>query len=745
MVRRRARMLRQVAVSGSVVTLILGCAVAAGAVGPTWTTSTIPWTAASGIETNGLLAVSCGSETLCVAISQESPTTNVTVYNGTNWTTSNVPVPARVISPTLFSVSCSTAMASCAAVGYAVVLPDRATGSATLEALIDTYSDTTWTATLIPLPPGWTGSTLSSVSCTTTCVALGDVSNAATSASESMTVTGSGPSWSVLDLGDYGATDSFDRSQISCVTASWCEAVDTSSPGAGILAETFNGSSWSGSFLSLTGIPAGSGNAASFSCSAVESCLYSVPSLEGDVAVTLADGVWTTTTPDIGPNTSTLVSCAPSTTLACLAVDALMPIPGSSVPALVTGDTDVDGFWSQTTVPTWDSVTPSFASVSCVSATWCMAVGGTFTQQPLVAIDENSHWELSTLPSFSAPPNSLPTALSCTSSTACTVIGTGFTGAESDYELSADLDRGGWSVEDASPTTGAPVALSSISCAASTCVAVGDAVRPAGDVPFIESSAGGVWTTAAVALPAGDGVGQLAAVSCPSPGRCVAVGATKAHRGSSIQSALVATERNGAWTTTTLPHVRHTAADELVSVSCVSSRTCVAVGSATWRGRASGYAAVLSRGVWTASLHPAQRRFAGKLMTSVSCASATRCTAVVTLNLLGAQSEDIGFETWNGRQWSPTEQLNVPNDPTIASISCPTATTCVAVGSVFDTGLVAVQTSTGWTTSDVLASDGSAGDNNMESVSCWAPDECRAVGFGPGGAGNVVIDVYLGA
>lgn len=66
---------------------------------------------------------------------------------------------------------------------------------------------------------------------------------------------------------------------------------------------------------------------------------------------------------------------------------------------------------------------------------------------------------------------------------------------------------------------------------------------------------------------------------------------------------------------------------------------------------------------------------------SVSCSSATACTAV------GDQGNSVLVERWNGRRWSIQATPRIPG-MFFSGVSCPAARVCIAVGSEGSSSLV---------------------------------------------------------
>src|SRR5436305_5682568 len=183
----------------------------------------------------------------------------------------------------------------------------------------------------------------------------------------------------------------------------------------------------------------------------------------------------------------------------------------------------------------------------------------------------------------------------------------------------AMADAAGWSLEHASNAMQPDGSLAGISCSSSTwCVAVGDYVDSSNlDAALIERWNGVGWTIVPAPNPAGTRRLRLFGVSCTSSKACVAVGNRDVGTGS--VDAIAERWNGSSWTLETMP----AGLSELHGVSCSSRNACTAVGgnqAVRWDGAS-----------WTTqtfapppNLDP-QRAVR---MDSVSCASATACIAV---------------------------------------------------------------------------------------------------------------------
>ena len=118
----------------------------------------------------------------------------------------------------------------------------------------------------------------------------------------------------------------------------------------------------------------------------------------------------------------------------------------------------------------------------------------------------------------------------------------------------------------------------------------------------------------------------------------------------------------------------------------------------------------------------------GDALDSVSCVSATQCVAV-GYSFSGSADETLVM-AWDGSVWSIVSSPNAGSFDVLDSVSCATASDCVATGYTF-TGtaaetLVMVWDGIVWS----VVSSPNAGTSNdvLRSVSCVSASECVAVG-----------------
>jgi hypothetical protein len=327
---------------------------------------------------------------------------------------------------------------------------------------------------------------------------------------------------------------------------------------------------------------------------------------------------------------------------------ALMAL-GMVVAGLATAQAAGTPGWVIQRLPRTEVHEAGLSAVSCTSATECTAVGtstaGSFAEQ----------WDGNRLAMHALPSGYAVHAVSCTSPTACTAVG------YSAGVPSALIERWNgrrWAIQASPPEVAA--GLNAVSCASETsCTAVG--------FYAIEQWNGTSWTAAK--LPSTGG--NLFDVSCTSPTACTAVGPAPAFNA----PPLVERWDGSTWTVQYPP----SSGGSLTSVSCASATSCTAVGESE-----SGAAMVVEAWdgtQWRAQSTPSVDGGYGATLSSVSCTSATACLAVGS-DYVGAGVKRTLVLRWDGTGWSVLRTLvfAVPQDEVLTGVSCVSAMACTAVG-----------------------------------------------------------------
>jgi hypothetical protein len=296
----------------------------------------------------------------------------------------------------------------------------------------------------------------------------------------------------------------------------------------------------------------------------------------------------------------------------------------------------------------------TLAGVSCVSASFCLAVGTSFggpTHKGSAMLAETwngRRWRL--MPG--SPLRSRPAAVSCPSRSFCMAVGQG---QQVNLPLVRVWDGRTWRLLK-SP---AHADLAAVSCPDSSfCMAVGPQTA--------EVWNGRTWRLLTVPDHA-----ALTGVSCPSTSFCLATGYSAQRPGSPIMTqALV---WNGAGLRSTHPPDPRQHAT-LTAVSCADASRCTVLGyrggclgcflAATWNGR-----------TWEQTI----RRL--PVLTALSCPDAHHCVAVG--NCAGALNCRHGQAAlaWNGSSWRPVTAAG-PGYASLNGVSCWHPRACMTVGNI---------------------------------------------------------------
>jgi hypothetical protein len=213
--------------------------------------------------------------------------------------------------------------------------------------------------------------------------------------------------------------------------------------------------------------------------------------------------------------------------------------------------------------------------VSCVSPSWCDAVGTTgsasFPRRPLVEHWDGSAWTVVPSPALAGTFRYVALqAISCTSTTACLAVG------YDDYDFKPVVESWNGSDWSLASDTGlsARAALDSVSCwAADACLVASSEYTGPLRTALVDLWNGSTFTRTTIAGPSGTHQPTVLGVACRSETACVAVGYDGDHLRALVQS------WNGtSWHIVTGPTI-HASQSEFTSVSCATSR-CVAVGDA---------------------------------------------------------------------------------------------------------------------------------------------------------------------
>jgi photosystem II stability/assembly factor-like uncharacterized protein len=366
-----------------------------------------------------------------------------------------------------------------------------------------------------------------------------------------------------------------------------------------------------------------------------------------------------------------LANASPATSTAALNSDASVTTPSP----WTTPQNEVDA----PSIPTPGGATQgigAFDSVTCPSASLCVAVGGDSSLSAVVASsnDNGNSWNTSTVPAGTPEMKSV----SCSSASECVAVGSGVAITSSDGGAT-------WSAHSI-PTDN--TGLLSVSCpsGSETCVAVGVIPNdggPLNGVIVTSNDGGATWSAPTTKFP----LGAIGGVSCSSSTFCVAVGA----------QILVTDDGGESWT----QQFVNGAIGVLRTVSCGSSTTCVAIGAnplGVRQSKQSGFEIQTTDGgsQWSVVNLPA----GSWTVNALSCPDSGDCV------LSGSSLNQSGAPLWSsadgGSTWSTTPLPAAVS--AVSSLSCVAASSCVYVG--LDGGIATSGASSGtagWASNPVPA------------------------------------------
>ena len=332
----------------------------------------------------------------------------------------------------------------------------------------------------------------------------------------------------------------------------------------------------------------------------------------------------------------------------------------------------------------------SLAGVSCVTKRACVAVGfssvtRTGTDVTLAEAWDGRTWRVQPTPNPPGTAQSILSGVSCTSKRSCVAVGNTFDPhAGTAVTLAERWDGRRWIVlPTPNPNGSVQSELSAVSCASMrSCVAVGN-TQPSKPptVPLAEVWDGRTWAVTPVPNLANVDTSVLSGVSCTSGRSCVAVGESSPN----FVTVTLAEMWNGrAWTIQPTPNESATITNRLLSVSCSARRACIAVGSTeNFDGSHSPLAEVWDGTTWALQTIRGPLVHTTELL-SVSCVSRRSCVAVGYFVPLGGSIALPFAEVWDGTVWGvePTANQIAGFRYRLSVVSCTSRTACTAVGNV---------------------------------------------------------------
>ena len=626
-------------------------------------------------------AVSCSSRDACTAVgSDQSERPLIERWNGRRWLLQKL--SANRFASALSSVSCATAT-SCVAVG---------------DDGVERWDGRRWRQQPIQTSTSWVDFSLGSVACgsASACMTVGySEYGGCTSGGcnqHPLVELWNGDRWATLSAPKLrGAT----LASVSCRSSTNCVVVGTFTPHRSAV---MFAARWNGSTCAVRRIPAprGGGGArlGGVSCASARDCVAIGSFFEpGDVQapftvhwngqnwrlahVVVADG-------DTQLSVSG-VSCEPNQT--CIAVGGFVNAVGQRATLV---ERWLRSRWS--VQPSPNSITDIDAElndVSCASDASCMAVGSTVNVDPgtpLVERWNGSAWTIQKLPAGAR--SSSFNAVSCPTPSVCAAVGSYTVNSGQFQAVASVASNGQWSIERVIPPGAFDSSLSGVSCASITdCVAVGYYQLEANSapIPFAEVWIGTAWSIQVIPVPASDASAALGRVSCGSTNACITVG-SYTPPGSNEPQPLAEGWNGATWESENPAAQPGGTFASLDGISCESATVCTAVGNSgtSTGGHGSDALAEMWTGASWTLLNASSPSNTNNRLTADSCPTATLCVAV------GDKGSGTALaEAWNGSTWSSEQTPAVAAryfDSGLNGVSCGSATTCLAVGTLVSTG-----------------------------------------------------------
>ncbi len=445
-------------------------------------------------------------------------------------------------------------------------------------------------------------------------------------------------------------------------------------------------------------------------------------------------------------STQTALSGVSCTSTACTAVGSYRDSGGTYRPLVERWNGSA---WSlqEAPNPPEGNGQSAMLAVSCPASTFCIT-GGEAQSRPVSYIWNGATWSAGWAPLPSGATQGKLTSVSCTSTTACTLVGVSSEKIGTEKPLAERWNGSGLSIQSSPSPAEAQgfVNFSGVSCAgSSSCTAVGyyaskvEAGQPVEVKTLAESWNGASWSIKTTTNSPASKYSALTGVSCPSTTVCTAVGLGEPGPAGEAEVTLAEGWNGTAWSTQTTVNPAPLTEDELKDVSCIGSNLCIAVG---WNGYAKN--SYIER--WNGSAWSLMQNLEGEVK-GVSCPFTNLCTAVGVSSSGIAQSWILSQVTENGWSVSSTPPP-VPAGATntnLKDVSC-NSTTCTAVGSYRDSGgtyrpLVERSTGAGWFLQEAPNPVEGTAQNSMLSVSCSGIGLCTAVGEA---AGKPVAETWNG-
>ncbi len=233
---------------------------------------------------------------------------------------------------------------------------------------------------------------------------------------------------------------------------------------------------------------------------------------------------------------------------------------------------------------------PTLEAIACLAASDCTATGsyvnGSGATVPLAEHWNGTSWQVQSTPSPEGATSSSLLAISCSSSTACTAVGSSSKVIEHEESITTTLaerwNGTSWSIQSTPNPSGNAPALEGVSCVSTTeCIAIGQ-YSSSGEKVLAERWNGTSWSLQTISNPEGASIAYLIGISCTSSSSCTAVGYTgEAQEHTSTVKTLAERWNGSKWEAQSPLNVESGSMirSSLAGIWCKSSIECTAVGN----------------------------------------------------------------------------------------------------------------------------------------------------------------------
>ncbi len=358
-----------------------------------------------------------------------------------------------------------------------------------------------------------------------------------------------------------------------------------------------------------------------------------------------------------------------SVAIACLLTVGGLGVAAPSASAMVE---------SAVVVPTPNTTAnQELLSVSCVDESFCVAVGSVREDtvlQPLIISWDGNEWTSVPVPVIAAGVTTLLESVSCVSETFCVAVG-----FAEDYGSSQTVilvfDGNAWT-RAASPAASGWTLLRSVSCVSETaCVTVGQ-VQVGTFQTLGLTWDGTTWAIQPTPNESPSGYNALFSVSCVSDSWCTAVGY---HDLNTVNQPMAALWNGATWSAVPVPVAVPGVPNRFLSVSCTSPSSCFGVGNLD-ASAPSPFLLVWDGTSWSVGAIPGGGGSESQL-SEVACLAPDSCVAVGDI-LRESGGDAARILVWDGSEWTevlPPVSAGLDSDR-LESVSCVSPDWCFAVG-----------------------------------------------------------------